>query len=55
MYGCVLMVTAFWGYRSFLGVHDVGLSDVTWLGVVVLLAGAAVAAATVRPRGERGR
>ncbi|GLX96733.1 hypothetical protein [Herbidospora sp. NBRC 101105] len=45
MYGCVLMVTALWSYRSFLGVQNLGLSDVPWPGMALLLAGAAVVAA----------
>lgn len=52
-YGCVLLVAAFMGYRSFLGVTDLGLPDVTWPGAAVLLAGSVVAAATVRPWGAR--
>ncbi|WP_170991091.1 hypothetical protein [Herbidospora galbida] len=51
MYGCVLMLTALWGYRSFLGVPALSWSDATWLGVVVLLIGSVTAAATVRPWG----
>ncbi|GIH80062.1 hypothetical protein [Planobispora longispora] len=52
-YGCVLLVAALMGYRSFLGVTDLGLPDVTWPGAAVLLVGSVVAAATVRPRGAR--
>nr|WP_062341682.1 hypothetical protein [Herbidospora sakaeratensis] len=53
MYGCVLLVTALWGYRSFLGIPALGWSDVTWAGVIVLLLASATAAATVRPWGDR--
>ncbi|MBG0823631.1 hypothetical protein HS048_23205 [Planomonospora sp. ID91781] len=52
-YGCVLLVAALTGYRSFLGVTDLGLPDVTWPGAAVLLVGSVVAAATVRPWGAR--
>jgi hypothetical protein len=50
LYGCVLLVAALMGYRSFLGVTNLGLRDVTWPGAVVLLVGSAIAAATVRPQ-----
>ncbi|MEW9531009.1 hypothetical protein [Microbispora sp. NPDC049125] len=53
VYGCVLLVAAFTGYRSFLGVTDIGVPDVTWPGAAVLLIGSVVAAATVRPWGAR--
>ncbi|GIN02734.1 hypothetical protein [Planomonospora venezuelensis] len=53
VYGCVLLVAALTGYRSFLGVTDLGLPDVTWPGAAVLLTGSVVAAATVRPWGVR--
>ncbi|SDK67730.1 D-alanyl-D-alanine dipeptidase [Nonomuraea maritima] len=53
LYGCVLLVAALLGYRSFLGVTDLGLPDVAWPGAVVLLVGSVVAAATVRPWGRR--
>ncbi|MFF0311527.1 hypothetical protein ACFYSC_29180 [Streptosporangium sp. NPDC004379] len=52
-YGCVLLVAELMGYRSFLGVTDLGLPDVTSPGAVVLLIGSVVAAATVRPWGAR--
>lgn len=52
-YGCVLLVAALMGYRSFIGVTDIGLPDVTWPGAAVLLAGSVIAAATVRPWGGR--
>ncbi|MGP4104647.1 hypothetical protein [Nonomuraea sp. KM90] len=53
LYGCVLLVAALMGYRSFLGVTDLGLPDATWPGAAVLLAGSAIATATVRPWGGR--
>ncbi|MGC5011534.1 hypothetical protein ACLQ2R_12285 [Streptosporangium sp. DT93] len=53
VYGCVLLVAAFMGYRAFLGVTDIGLPDITWPGAAVLLVGSVIAAATVRPWGGR--
>jgi hypothetical protein len=53
VYGCVLLVAALTGYRSFLGVTDLGLPGATWPGAAVLLVGSVVAAATVRPWGAR--
>ncbi|MEV4177234.1 hypothetical protein [Nonomuraea sp. NPDC049709] len=53
VYGCVLLAAALIGYRSFLGVTDLGMPDVTWPGAAVLLIGSVVAAATVRPWGTR--
>jgi hypothetical protein len=53
LYGCVLLVAALMGYRSFIGVTDLGLPDVTWPGAAVLLIGSVIADATVRPWGGR--
>ncbi|GII01378.1 hypothetical protein [Planobispora takensis] len=53
VYGVALVVAALAGYRSFLGLPDVGLPDLTWPGAGVLLAGSVVAVAAVRPWGRR--
>ncbi|MFC7383606.1 hypothetical protein [Sphaerisporangium rhizosphaerae] len=52
-YGVVLLVAAPAGYRSFIGLPDIGLPDLTWPAAGVLLAGSVVAAGTLRPWGRR--